>query len=309
LSTGLQVKLFGCVTVLRDSRPLPPLSSKALELLCYLLLHRSRAHTREVLSGLLWPDAPESHAKKYLRQTLWQLQTNLANGASPDEPAVLDVHDGRVRLNPDGGCWTDVEVVERAHRRCGDLPIGALSDLDVVALEHAAALCQDDLLDSWGHDWCTPERDRLHLVYLDLLDRLIEHAVCRGLLGRGLAHGQRLLGLDPAREVTHRRLMRLYAVCGDRTGALRQYSRCVRALAEEFDLAPAAETVELYRRIRAGSVPVLPPHPPSARVPGPLDERLDQIADAVAALRNDVGQLLALHHREPDDRRDAWEAG
>ena len=138
MSTGLQVKLFGCVTVLRDSRPLPPLSSKALELLCYLLLHRSRAHTREVLSGLLWPDAPESHAKKYLRQTLWQLQTNLANGASPDEPAVLDVHDGRVRLNPDGGCWTDVEVVERAHRRCGDLPIGALSDLDVVALEHAA---------------------------------------------------------------------------------------------------------------------------------------------------------------------------
>ena len=63
--------------MLRDDRPLPVLSSKALELLCYLVLHRDRAHTREALSRLLWPDAPDGQAKKYLRQTLWQLQTNL----------------------------------------------------------------------------------------------------------------------------------------------------------------------------------------------------------------------------------------
>jgi len=310
LSTGLQVRVFGRVAVLRDDEPLPILS-RALELLCYLVLHRDRAHARETLAGLLWPDAPPPQARKYLRQSLWQLQTTLVGRGGLGGVPLLDVSPGRVRVHPEASWWCDVVVVERAHRRCRDVPTGALSDPDIAALEQAAALCHDDLLDSWSQDWCARERDRLQLVHLDLLDRLTEHAVCRGLLGRGLAYGQRLLRLDPAREVTHRRLMRLYADCGDRTGALRQYGRCVQALAQEFDLAPAAETVELYRRIRAGTVPAAAagPSPGPPPVPGPLDERLDRIADAVAALRTDVGLLLALHRRDPADRREAWETG
>jgi DNA-binding SARP family transcriptional activator len=302
--------MFGRVAVLRDGEPLSMLS-KSLELLCYLVLHRERAHTRETLAGLLWPDAPPAQARKYLRQSLWQLQTNLAVSGGPGTVPMLDVSAARVRVHPDASWWCDVDVVERAHRIARDVPAGALSDHNAAAVEHAAALCQDDLLDTWGQDWCVRERDRLQLVHLDLLDRLTEHAVCCGLLRRGLAHGQRLLRLDPAREVTHRQLMRLYAACGDRTGALRQYGRCVQALAEEFDLAPSAETVELYRRIRGGSLEStgadVPPEPPGPREP--LDERLDRIADAVVALRNDVGLLLALHRGNPEERREAWETG
>ena len=229
-------------------------SSKALELLCYLVLHRERAHTRETLAGLLWPDAPPAQARKYLRQSLWQLQTNLAVSGGPGTVPLLDVSAARVRVHPEASWWCDVDVVERAHRLARDVPAGALSDPDAAALEHAAALCQDDLLDTWSQDWCVRERDRLQLVHLDLLDRLTEHAVCRGLLAAASPTGSACCRLDPAREVTHRQLMRLYAACGDRTGALRQYGRCVQALAQEFDLPPAPETVELYRRIRVGSL-------------------------------------------------------
>jgi DNA-binding SARP family transcriptional activator len=302
--------MFGRVAVLRGGEPLSVLS-KALELLCYLVLHRERAHTRETLAGLLWPDAPPAQARKYLRQSLWQLQTNLAVSGGPGTVPMLDVSAARVRVHPEASWWCDVDVVERAHRLARDVPAGALSDRDAAAFEHAVALCQDDLLDTWSQDWCVRERDRLQLVHLDLLDRLTEHAVCRRLLRRGLAHGQRLLRLDPAREVTHRQLMRLYAACGDRTGALRQYGRCVQALAQEFDLPPAAETVELYRRIRDGSLGStgadVPPELPGPREP--LDERLDRIADAVVALRNDVGLLLALHRGNPEERGEAWETG
>ena len=241
--------MFGRVAVLRGDEPLSILS-KALELLCYLVLHRERAHTRETLAGLLWPDAPPAQARKYLRQSLWQLQTNLAVSGGPGTVPMLDVSAARVRVHPEASWWCDVDVVERAHRLARDVPAGALSDPDAAALEHAVALCQDDLLDTWSQDWCVRERDRLQLVHLDLLDRLTEHAVCRGLLRRGLAHGQRLLRLDPAREVTHRQLMRLYAACGDRTGALRQYGRCVQALAA--GVRPTA---------RGGDRRALPPDP------------------------------------------------
>jgi DNA-binding SARP family transcriptional activator len=310
LSSGLQVRLFGRAVVLRDDRPVPILSSKALELLCYLLLYRDRAHARDALSRLLWPDAQERLAKKYLRQTLWQLQTNLTSGSGPDDVPLLDVQSGRVRVSPTSPWWCDVDVVERAHHRYRDLPTAEPTDVDVTALEDVVALFAGDLLDGWGQDWCVRERDRLHLVRLDLLERLTDHCVTRGDVTRGLAHGNRLLQLDPAREVTHRQLMRLYAGAGDRTGALRQYRRCVQALATEFDLEPDAETVELYRRIRSGPGVV---HPVAVPRPAPtvlrLDERLDEIAAALAALRSEVRLLVSLQRDDVAESEGKWEAG
>jgi DNA-binding SARP family transcriptional activator len=184
---------------------------------------------------------------------------------------------------------------------------------DAATLEHALALCAGDLFDGWDQDWCVRERDRLHLVHLDLLERLTDHCVARADLARGLAHGNRLLQLDPAREVTHRQLMRLYAGAGDRTGALRQYRRCVQALSAEFDLEPDAETRELHRRVRAG-IPAaprasVPAGPPPAPTTGGLDERLDQIATALAALHSEVRLLVALQRGTAAAPEGEWEAG
>src|SRR6266550_3731560 len=114
--SGIDVRLFGKVAVLRDGRPVPVLSTKALELLCYLLLLRDRAHAREALSDLLWPDASEPLSKKYLRQTLWQLRTalNEPGGGRAGAASVIVASLGWVRINPDAGWWLDVDAFEAA---------------------------------------------------------------------------------------------------------------------------------------------------------------------------------------------------
>ena len=81
--TRLKIRLFGQISVQQDEQPLSGLSTKALELLCYLLLHRERGHTREALAGLFWPEAPDSLSKKYLRQAIWRLHSTVATRAEP----------------------------------------------------------------------------------------------------------------------------------------------------------------------------------------------------------------------------------
>jgi DNA-binding SARP family transcriptional activator len=171
-----------------------------------------------------------------------------------------------------------------------------MSDADATAHEQAVALCEGDLLGTWRHDWIVRERDRLHVVRLDLLERLTEHYVARGAVTAGLAHGRRLLLIDPARETTHRQLMRLHAAAGDRTAALRQYRLCVEALAEEFAISPSAETVELYQSIRCDDGSLATPVP---AMPASMAERLDEIAAAVAALRTEVRLLVELQRADP----------
>ena len=51
---GLEVRLFGCLSLLRDAEPVKlPASKKARALLAYLVITR-RPHTRSRLCSLLW---------------------------------------------------------------------------------------------------------------------------------------------------------------------------------------------------------------------------------------------------------------
>jgi DNA-binding SARP family transcriptional activator len=59
-----------------------------------------------------------------------------------------------------------------------------------------------------------------------------------------------ILRYDQARERTHRQLMRLQYLAGNRTGALRQFERCAAVLEKELGIQPAASTAALYEQIR-----------------------------------------------------------
>lgn len=72
------------------------------------------------------------------------------------------------------------------------------------------------------------------------------HCQAHGEYEMGLFHGAQILAYDRARERTHRRLMYLHYLAGDRAAALRQYERCVAALEEELCVSPDQGTCNLY---------------------------------------------------------------
>jgi len=62
---------------------------------------------------------------------------------------------------------------------------------------------------------------------------------------------RRLIVVEPLREDAHAWLMRLHALAGRRSEALREYERLRDLLARELDAEPGAETQRLYEEIRA----------------------------------------------------------
>jgi tetratricopeptide (TPR) repeat protein len=68
-------------------------------------------------------------------------------------------------------------------------------------------------------------------------------------LQRAISLAQRWLALDPLHEAAHVQLIRLYAVSGQRSLALRQYHECVRILEQELGVPPLAETTAMYQRV------------------------------------------------------------
>jgi DNA-binding SARP family transcriptional activator len=288
----LRIRLLGRVCVQQDGQPPADLPAKAQELFCILLLRRDRARTRDEVSALLWPDADTSLGRKYLRQALWQLQSALT-------ARLLVLTPGWVRVDANADWWLDVDMFERAWEASRDVTSARLTGRQAHALEEAVALYRGDLVEGSCSDWCLYERDRLQLTYLAMLEKLMGYCDAHHRYTQGIAYGHRILRHDPARESTHQQLMRLYYRAGDRTTALRQYERCADALKRELSLAPAAGTMVLRDQIRADRLDgATHSADPGGGLLIELDQRLDQVQESIASLRQQVARVVSSGPRD-----------
>lgn len=266
--SDLQIVLFGKFRIRHKGEELVGIDGrKTQELLAYLLIHRSRAHAREVLAELLWGEPGGVQSRKYLRQALWQVQSALEPCTDADEPAPLMTDAEWVQLNPVCHLWIDVAQFEEAYLRAQGIPGAELGGPEVERLASAVDLYQGDLLEGCYQDWCIFERERYQNMVLAMLDKLIDWCESRQEFELGLGYGQRILRYDRARERTHRRMMRLYYLAGDRTSALRQYDLLVRTLREELNVKPARRTILLWEEIRADTFQSGPPGGTAGRPP------------------------------------------
>lgn len=250
--SDIRITLFGRFSVQYRGEPvLDHAPHKVRELLAYLLLNPGRPHPREALADLLWEECESPHAKKYLRQALWQLHAGLLAIGRARASRLIRQEPGWVELDLNGCAWVDTVTLEEAF-----LSVRGRTEIQpasVKCLVDAVQLYRGDLLEGWTLRWCSYERYRFREMYLTLLDKLVSHYESRGDFEAGIAFSMLALQCDRARERTHRHMMRLQFLSGDRTGALRQYERCVSALRDELEIAPSLETIELHRAIATGA--------------------------------------------------------
>jgi DNA-binding SARP family transcriptional activator len=288
----LNISLFGKFCIRCNGKDIAGLEAlKVQELFSYLLLYRHQPHTREKLAALLWPDSSAAQSKRYLRQTLWQLQAEI-NGGAPDVPDMLLVESEWIQINESADFWLDIAFLEQVFTSVQGKHGADLDATNSASLDDAIEHYRGDLLENWYQDWCIFERQRLQSIYLAVLDKLMEYCEFRQAYEMGAVYASRILQYDQAREQTHRRLMRLRYLAGDRTGALRQFQRCADILHKELGVKPSQRTEQLYRQIVADRplaneiIPVVAYQPLTTTTP------LPDILSHLQALKQ------TLHHAE-----------
>ncbi len=246
----IRIQLFGQFRVQRDEQVVVGLGAHKLqELLCYLLLHRPVS--RESLASLLWPNTTTAQSKKKLRQALWRLQSALSLYNEPIDQRLLLVEPDRVQMNKEADLWFDVAIFEEAFELVQSRAGWELNAQPVLALQNAIELYRGPLLEDCYEDWCIYERENSQNRCLTMLDKLVNYCEIHHNYEAGIRYSMRIIDCDRAHERTHRRLMRLHYLNGDRAAALHQYEQCVAALNEELGVKPSKRTLALYKEILA----------------------------------------------------------
>ncbi len=200
-------------------------------LLAYLLLYPGVTHRRDRLAGLLWPGYLDRSARKNLRNTVWQVRRALGS-------QYLQCDNATVALNTETPHDSDVARLERAAGLEG-----------AEALIPAAAAYQGDLLPGYYEDWVLIERERLRGQFDRCMQALLARLDAEERWPEAQQWAEHWIAKGQAPEPAYRSLMRAAAARDDVAGVAAAYQRCVRALQAQLDVAPSAETDDLFRRL------------------------------------------------------------
>lgn len=262
MTLPLHIALLGRFQVTRDGAPVSGIESdRGRALLAYLAVEGDRPHRRDGLGALLWPDADEGRMRQNLRRALYNLRQTLELPA-PAEPLLL-ITPQDVQLNPQGTQWVDVAQFRALVANCQQHAHPSFAECPACQqrLSTAVALYRGDFLTGFTlptserfEEWRLFTQEALHVAMLDALTTLATFHSVRQEYPPAITYFQRQIELEPWREEAHRDLMRLFAVRGERSAALAQYTLCTRLLNEELGAPPAAETDQLYELILRGAV-------------------------------------------------------
>jgi DNA-binding SARP family transcriptional activator/predicted ATPase len=286
----LSLRLFGAPVLDDSGTPMSLSRRKAMALLSYLAVTRSRHH-RETLAALLWPESDATAAYSALRNVLWILrQTPLSDLIHSDRSTVelvdgesFDVDVNRFRTLT-LGCSTESHTSTEVCSVCEP------------QLREAVALWRGSFMRGFTvanslqfDDWQFAEGEALRRELTEALDGLIDYNTTIEDWPAAARYARQWLQVDALNELSYRKLMHALAHQGKRGEALQTFDECTKVLMAELGLSPESATIELATSIRTSRTTV-----PSA--PKNRSHRLPSALIPIIGRREMADQLEELLH-------------
>jgi predicted ATPase/DNA-binding SARP family transcriptional activator len=231
----IKFRLLGRFDIERDGARVEIRSRPAQSLLAFLLLHPGTPFRREMIAGVLWPEASETNARTYLRQALWRIRKAI----EADDKKYIAADEITIAFRADPQVWIDAAVLQTE----------AGPDSSAEDLIGDISVYQGELLPGFYEDWVGPERERLRSMLERrmtlLLDRLLENRRWQEVL----TWGERWITLAHAPEPAYRALMIAHNGLGDPAAVARAFQRCADGLQRDLGVEPSPATRELYESL------------------------------------------------------------
>lgn len=244
----VKVVLFGPPHVLYRGNPVDLRVKKAVALLAYLAT-TGKAHHRERLATLLWPESKPDVARTSLRQVVQAIRATPLAAALITSRTSLELHPDVTSDVASFGAYTIDYTCDQS----------ALGLETVARLQAAEALYQGEFMQDFNipgsrewDDWQGLRRIEFEYQATCVIAALTRYYVQQELADSGLQMAIRWLALDPLNEEAHHLAMQLYVINRQVERALEQYHMLVRLLERDYQRLPGPEVRHTYNRIRRG---------------------------------------------------------
>lgn len=236
----LVINCFGAFSIkkAKDSEALRFRTSKAEELLAYLIQNEGRARSKDMILDTLWPDADLDKAANNFRVTCTYIRSTLADFGYTDI-LVRDHDDYSINIS---------------RIRCDYLEFRSkISAPDMLPLEDVEALVnlyKGPYLENRFYDWAEETKGWLENRYIQLLYRAGKLYGEAERLDAAIEAFEAVLHVDLYEEDAFREVIRLKQAKKLPTQALKDYyEKYSESLNREYGLDPSHEIKEMMRSV------------------------------------------------------------
>ena len=232
-STPVRLGLLEGFRLSVDSEVLTlPMNSQRL--VSFLAL-QDRPLLRTFVSGSLWSESTDQHARGSLRSALTRLRH--------PKYSLVELTSEHIELSP--LVTVDYREGEALARRVLD-PSQELDDVAGVSDEALTA----DLLPDWTEDWVLIEREAYHQLRLRALEALCRRLTAKRSFGQAVQAGIAAVAGEPLRESARRALIAAHIAEGNAVAALREYDAFRQLLFAELGREPSTEMRALVKGLK-----------------------------------------------------------
>ncbi len=253
----LEIRLLGRFSVRRGGQEIPPpeLGGRlGRTLIRILVTRRGSVVPVDVLAEALWPTRQPADPAANVAVLLSRVRRALA------DPQLIEAASRGYVFAGGGCCRVDAEVflscAEVGHAHLGSgRPEAALRALQTALASWGGEPLPEDTYADWSYEY----REQLLRAYLQVLEEGAQAALAVGdpFLAESLA--ARLVAREPLREDGHLLLIRSLAESGNQAAALSAFESLKATLAEELDIEPSREALELRQQVERGELARRPP--------------------------------------------------
>jgi DNA-binding SARP family transcriptional activator len=231
---GLMLFLLGQFRLLDVDRRLELCRGRSSQRLVALLALRSIAVSRDLVAGLLWPDASEGCAHAALRSALARLAGSAPSlvRASRHDLSLADC----VLVDLDGG------------RQLASRLLRPGPGIDLDAAVASIPTLSADLLPGWYEDWVVEAAENWRHMRLHALESLADALRERRRFGEAITAASAAIAADPLRETARAAMIGVHIAEGNRSEAIREFEHYRCRTLRELGREPTGRLHDLVSR-------------------------------------------------------------
>lgn len=218
----------------------------------YLFHYQGRAHLRDKLADMFWPELHPEHAKAALNTAVWRVRKILTAASKTKTGGNLISLGSEIVLEPAEWLSIDTHEFSRlAVRAVGDARVGNVS-ADI--LEAAVERYSGSFMEGDDAEWIVAERERFHSLFVRSLCDLVRIYALADDFEAAIAAARKILAVDPFRESVVQWLALLLVLNSQRAQAIVHLDRWSTTLRKEIHIDPLLETSQLRESIASATV-------------------------------------------------------
>jgi len=207
--------------------------SDASQRVVALLALRGAPISRELVSGLLWPEVDRAHAAARLRTSLYRVKRS-------SNQLILRA-ERSIQLSPQ--ITVDYQSAASLGRKLCE------PAYEPGTHELKAATFELELLPGWYDNWVMGDREAYQQLRFGALEGIARRSLGLGLTEQAIQACLIVIRSEPLRESAHRLLARAHAADGNHVQALQQLEQYVDLADREMDAGPSALMVDLRNEL------------------------------------------------------------